>query len=256
MPWARGKIKAYFSRLWSGLDGRRRPGQLGRVRMRTFEVVALVFGLCCTVVSAQAKGVPASPAGGERAAAAGVAPPEVVASAWAAVEKLGLEVTRGNHKVAIERMNPQWRERLALQTPGGAEAIQRQIEGASKRMAQEGVSIVSSVPQGTPRSFEVGPGKRVEKVAGEGDVEVLIFTKWLVFVPTLTKYRIMLKGDPKPVFIEKVGYQVAVSDKGKNDWTFIDGSGLTVSKLRRLYVNLPVDLELPPIIERQATETR
>lgn len=200
--------------------------------------------------------VPAAVTPKPPAAAANVAPPEVVAAAWSAVEKLGLEVTRGNYKAAIDRMNPQWMERWAKRTPGGAEAIQKKIEGVSKRMAQEGVSIVSSVPQGTPRSFEVGPGKRLEKVAGEPDVEVLIFTKWLVLVPTLTKYRLMLKDNPKPVFIEKFGFQVAVSDKGKNDWTFIDGSDLTVNSLRALYVTLPQDMELPPISERQATETR
>ncbi len=172
------------------------------------------------------------------------------------MEKLGLDVTRGNYQAAIDRMNPQWKERLAKQTPGGAEALQKQIEGATKRMAQEGVSIISSVPQGTLRSFEVGPGKRVEKVAGEPDVEVLIFTKWLVLVPTVTKYRLILKEDNKPVFIEKTGFQVAVSDKGKNNWTFIDGSGLTTNALRRLYVTLPVDLELPPISERQVTDAR
>jgi hypothetical protein len=87
-------------------------------------------------------------------------------------------------------------------------------------------------------------------------VEVLIFTKWLVLVPTLTKYRLMLKDNPKPVFIEKFGFQVAVTEKGKNDWTFIDGSDLTVNSLRSLYVTLPQDMELPPISERQATETR
>ena len=197
-----------------------------------------------------------SPPPGSNVVPVSVAPPGVVASAWSAVEKLGLEVTRGNYKAAVDQMNPQWKDRMAKQTPGGAEAIQKQIEGASKRLAQEGVSIVSSVPQGTPRSFEVGPGKRVEKVPGEADVEVLIFTKWLVLVPTVTKYRLMLKGKLNPVYIEKTGYQVAVSEKGKNDWTFIDGSGLTVNALRRLYVTLPVDLELPPISERQVTETR
>jgi hypothetical protein len=247
----RGKIKAYFT----GLDGCGASGHSWGVKTQYLKVGIALMGLIWGTAAAQEGGVAPTPRGGPVVPAT-VAPPDVVASAWTAVEKLGLEVTRGNYKAAIERMNPQWRERMAKQTPGGEEAIQKQIEGAAKRLAQEGVSIVSSVPQGTPRSFEVGPGKRVEKVAGEPDVEVLIFTKWLVFVPTLTKYRLMLKGDPKPVFIEKVGFQVAVSDKGKNDWTFIDGSGLTVNALRRLYVNLPHDLELPPISERQATETR
>jgi len=191
----------------------------------------------------------------------GTAPPEVVAAAVAAVEKLGNEVARGNYAVAIERMNPLWKERLAKQTKGGMDEVVKQIEGASKRMTQEGVSIISSVPQGTPRSFEVGPGTKVEEVKADNSdkmekVEVQIFTKWMVFVPTLTKYRLLLKGDPKPVVIEKVGYQVAVSDKGRNDWTFIDGSGLTMSILRRLYVTLPPDMELPLIEERKAAETR
>ena len=198
---------------------------------------------------------PAAPAPRAGVVSLGTAPPEVVAAAVTAVEKLGSEVTRGNYAAAIERMNPLWKERLAKQTPGGMAEVQKQIEGASKRMTQEGVSIISSVPRGTPRSFEVGPGKKVEKV-GDEEVEIQIFTKWMVFVPTLTKYRYILPGDPKPLYIEKVSYQVAVTEKGKNDWTFIDGSGLSLNTLRRLYVTLPQDLELPLIEERKASETR
>jgi hypothetical protein len=210
--------------------------------------------LCGEALAQKAKPVPAPRAGHVPVLPMTTAPPDVVASAVAAVEKLGSEVTRGNYAVAIERMNPLWKERLAKQTQGGMEEVKKQIEGASKRMTQEGVSIISSVPQGTPRSFEVGPGKQVEKVDGE-EVEIQIFTKWMVFVPTLTKYRYILPGDPKPLLIEKLGYQVAVSDKGKNDWTFIDGSGLTLNTLRRLYVTLPQDLDLPPIEERKVSGT-
>ncbi|MEI7910181.1 MAG: hypothetical protein WCK77_11130 [Verrucomicrobiota bacterium] len=214
----------------------------------------------CGDASAQKKGaaapIPAPQAETVPSTAVVTAPTEVVAAAVAAVDKLGSEVTRGNYAVAIERMNPLWKERLAGQTPGGMAEIVKQIEGASKRMTQEGVSIISSVHLGTPRSFEVGPGTKVEKVKGK-DVETQIFTKWLVFVPTLTKYRYILTGDAKPFYyIEKVGFQVAVSDKGKNDWTFIDGSGLTLNTLRRLYVTLPRDLELPPIEERKAADPR
>jgi hypothetical protein len=245
-----GKIKPYFP----GLDGCRGSGHSSGVNTQYLKVGIAVLGLAWGSASAQQPSKPGIPA--PAGAPASVAPPEVEASAWAAVEKLGLDVTRGNYQAAIERMNPQWKERLAKQTPGGAEALQKQIEGATKRMAQEGVSIISSVPHGTLRSFEVGPGKRVEKVAGEPDVEVLIFTKWLVLVPTVTKYRLILKEDNKPVFIEKTGFQVAVSDKGKTTWTFIDGSGLTTNALRWLYLTLPVDLDLPPISERQVRDAR
>ena len=37
-------------------------------------------------------------------------PPEVVASAVAAVAKLGEEVVMGRYKVAVDRMNPQWKD--------------------------------------------------------------------------------------------------------------------------------------------------
>ncbi len=218
-------------------------------------VLALASLLCGEVMAQKAGAAPAPRGGAASMVPLVVAPPDVVAAAVAAVEKLGGEVSRGNYAVAIERMNPLWKDRLAKQTPGGMAEIKKQIEGAALRMTQEGVSIISSVPLGTPRSFEVGPGKKVEKANGE-EVEILIYTKWLVFVPTLTKYRYILKGDPKPMVIEKVGYQVAVSDKGKNDWTFIDGSGLTLNTLRRLYVTLPKDLDLPPIEERKASENR
>jgi hypothetical protein len=220
-------------------------------------MIALVLAPLLGGVALAQRGSAPPAAPGPRAGVVplGTAPPEVIAAAVSAVEKLGSEVTRGNYAVAIERMNPLWKERLAKQTKGGMVEVQKQIEGASKRMTQEGVSIISSIPKGTPRSFEVGPGKKVEKV-GEEEVEIQIFTKWMVFVPTLTKYRYILPGDPKPLYIEKVGYQVAVSDKGKNDWTFIDGSGLTLNTLRRLYVTLPQDLELPLIEERKVSETR
>ena len=219
--------------------------------------MAVSLGTCLCGVAVAQKGGTATPARVIPVApsAAVSAPVAVVAAAVAAVDKLGSEVTRGHYAVAIERMNPLWKQRLANQTPGGMAEVLKQIEGASKRMTQEGVSIISSVHQGTPRAFEVGPSTKVELVKGE-QVEMEIFTKWLVLVPTLTKYRLLLQGDPKPVVIEKTGFQVAVSDKGKNDWTFIDGTGLTLNTLRRLYLTLPRDLELPPIEERKAAETR
>ena len=90
----------------------------------------------------------------------------------------------------------------------------------------------------------------VELVDGK-PVERLRYTKWLVLVPTVTKFRTHIKGDPVAVTIESTGFQVAVTDKGKEDWTFIDGAGVTVNDLRSLFVNLPMNLELPPLEKRQ-----
>ncbi len=179
-----------------------------------------------------------------------VAPADVVASAVAAVASLGDEVVMGRYQVAVERMNPMWKERTANRM-GGMEELEKQLAGVAKQMVQQGISMISFKPQGQPRSFEVGPGKKVETIKGE-TVESLIFTKWLVIIPTATKFRIIRPGEAKPIVIESIGFQVAITDKGKNDWTFIDGSGLTVNDLRGLFVNLPQDLQFPPLEKRES----
>ncbi len=180
---------------------------------------------------------------------ASAAPPDVVASAVAAVAKLGDEVVMGRYQVAVERMNPMWKERTAKRLGGMAE-LERQLAGVAKQMVQQGISMISFKPQGQPRSYEVGPGRKVDVVAGE-EVESLIFTKWMVLIPTATTFRVILPGEAKPRLIESIGFQVAVAEKGKNDWTFIDGSGVTVNDLRGLFATLPQDLQLPPLEKRE-----
>ncbi len=174
----------------------------------------------------------------------------MVASAVAAVSKLGDEVVMGRYQVAVERMNPLWKERTANRM-GGMKELEKQLAGVSRQMLQQGVSMISFKPQGQPRSYEVGPGKRVDRVNSE-EVESLVFTKWLVLIPTETKFRIIRPGDPKPLVIDSTGFQVAISEKGKNDWTFIDGAGLTVNDLRSLFGTLPNDLQLPVLQKRES----
>ena len=184
------------------------------------------------------------------AAAVVTAPPEVVASAVAAVARLGDEVVMGRYQVAVERMNPMWKERTAKRM-GGMQELEKQLAGVAKQMVQQGISMISFKPQGQPRSYEVSPGKKVEKVNGV-EVESLVFNKWLVFVPTATKFRIMRQGETKPLVIDSIGFQVAISDKGKNDWTFIDGAGLSVNDLRSLFATLPQDLVFPPLEKKES----
>jgi hypothetical protein len=178
-----------------------------------------------------------------------IAPPEIVSSAVKAVADLGKEVVMGRYQVAGERMYPQWKDRAARRM-GGMDKLQEQIDGVGKMMLRQGISIIDFSPLGQPRAFEVHPGKMVELVDGK-PVERLRYTKWLVLVPTVTKFRTHIKGDPVAVTIESTGFQVAVTDKGKEDWTFIDGAGVTVNDLRSLFVNLPMNLELPPLEKRQ-----
>ncbi|RYD18579.1 MAG: hypothetical protein EOP88_22080 [Verrucomicrobiaceae bacterium] len=226
------------------------------MKLTIFHPLSALMALSIATASAQGTPPPLAPLPKvpKEAVASGkvssAAPADVVASAVAAVARLGEEVVMGRYQVAVEKMNPEWKDRVAKRM-GGMEALEKQLSGVAKQMVQQGVSMISFKPQGQPRSFEVGPGRKVETVNGE-QVESLVFNKWMVLIPTSTKFRILRQGDPKPLVIESIGFQVAVSDKGKNDWTFIDGSGLSVNDLRSIYATLPQDIELPPVEKRES----
>ena len=176
-------------------------------------------------------------------------PPDVGPSAAAAVAKLGDEVVLGRYQAAIERMNPVWKERTAARM-GGMEALEKQLASVAAEMVRQGISMISFKPQGQPMVHQVSPAMKVVTENGR-EVERLVYSKWLVLVPTVTRFRIIREGDPRPLVIESTGYQVAISDKGRNNWTFIDGSGLSPADLRGLFITLPQDIELPPVGKRE-----
>jgi hypothetical protein len=173
--------------------------------------------------------------------------PEVAASAVAAVRQLGAEVVQGRYKVAVDRMYPQWKDRTARQL-GGMDKLEAKMTEASREMTRQGVSMVSFQPAGESQVFEVWPGKKRQTANGKTG-EIFVYTKWLVIIPTVTRFNII--RDHQNQVIESRGFQVAISDKGTNDWTFIDGASLTVRELRSLFLTLPEDFKLPEI-ERRA----
>jgi hypothetical protein len=205
------------------------------------------LALVCGVVRAQKPLAPLPPLAKNPSTVvktSNAAPPDVEASASMAVAKLGDEVVLGHYQAAIDHMNPLWKKRTADEM-GGMDLLNKKLANVPKQLVERGISIISFKPKGQPRSYEVSPGKKVEKVGGQ-EVESLIFTKWMVFVPTVTQYRFIRPGDVKPMVIDSVGFQVAIADKGSNDWSFIDGTGVSVADLRNMYGTLPMDLELPP----------
>jgi hypothetical protein len=180
---------------------------------------------------------------GEAEVIADAVPPEVMQSATSAVATLGNEVVLGRYQAALERMNPLWKERVS-QRMGGMQALEEQLAKIPEEMVRQGITMLSSKPEGAPIVHQVGPQK--------GKSGNLVYTKWLVLVPTMTKFRLIREGNPKPLVIESLGYQVAISPKDKLDWTFIDGAGLKVSDLRGLFITLPRNIELPPVSKREA----
>jgi hypothetical protein len=180
---------------------------------------------------------------GEAEVIADAVPPEVMQSATKAVAALGNEVVLGRYQTALERMNPLWKERIS-QRMGGMQALEEQLAKIPAEMVRQGITMLSSRPEGAPMVHQVGPQK-----SKSGN---LVYTKWLVLVPTITKFRLIREGNPKPLVIESLGYQVAISPKDQLDWTFIDGAGLKASDLRGLFITLPRDIELPPVSKREA----
>lgn len=176
------------------------------------------------------------------------APPAVVDSAVKAVAILGDQVVEGHFEVAIQRMNPLWKDRMAKRM-GGEAIIDQKARDMMATMEKQGIRMLSFKPQGTPQTYEVWPGKKIETINGQR-VERLVYTKWLVLVPTLTHLRVTPPGHTKPVVIESTGYQVAVADKDKLQWSFIDGASATVSELRSLFISLPEDITLPAVGRR------
>lgn len=184
------------------------------------------------------------------ASAQTVAPGEVVASAVAAVEELGNRIVLGDHKAAVENMYPQWKKRMAKQRPGGLEQLERELEGIGAEMARNGMSIISVKTKGVPRAYEIWPGK-----AREGAEAEPVFDKWLLLVPTVTRLRIMRGEAPnlQTIDVDLHGFQVAIADKGRNNWSFINGSDVSVSDLRSLFASLPANMELPEV-KREVVE--
>lgn len=171
---------------------------------------------------------------------------EVVNSAITATNDLGRQVVLGKFKVSLDRMYPQWKDRLSMRL-GGQKALENQFDQALAEMMKQGTSMVSFKTYGFPRVYEVYPGKKVEVIDGK-EVETLINTKWLLLIPTEVRYRVLQKQEA--FVIESKGFQVAIADKDKLQWTFIDGAGLTVQDLRSLFISLPKDMELPEIQRR------
>jgi hypothetical protein len=173
----------------------------------------------------------------------------VVNSAVEAVRKLGDEVVLGRYQTALDRMNPLWKQRTASRMGGMAE-LERKLQSVAAEMMRQGITMISFKPDGRPITHEVAQGTK--KVVQNGvESERMVFTKWMVMVPTVTRFRIIAEGNPRPIVIENTGFQVAIADKEDLNWTFIDGSGLTPADLRGLFITLPQDMELPPVGRRE-----
>lgn len=87
------------------------------------------------------------------------APIEVVNSAIAAVNDLGKQVVLGKMKTSMERMYPQWRQRLS-ERAGGDAALEKTFDEMMAEMMKQGTTMISFKTFGFPTVYDVYPGKK------------------------------------------------------------------------------------------------
>lgn len=175
-------------------------------------------------------------------------PPEIAASAQKAVQQLMAEVVKGNLKPTVDLMHPLWKKKAAKRL-GGESRLAEEMGKALAELRAKGITILSSKAL-VPRSgFEVWEEAEKQMVNGrEVETGQMHFRDWLVFVPTVTRYRVVNPETKRVVVIEKTGFILAIMTKGKPGWTFIDGATITAKQMRTLFPNLPAEeaeLRLP-----------
>lgn len=181
-----------------------------------------------------------------------VAGPEVASSAQAAVQKMGLEMMKGNFNYSHERMYPRWKRRLAKRH-GGMERLEAGLAGAAQKQVSMGMMVTSFHADLPTSFFSVWRAKKRNSTTGEvvrdATGREMIVEHWLAVVPTLTRVKIAdaQKGG-KIRTLEERSYTIAVSEKGKNNWYFMTGMKPTIQDLRSMFPTLPPqekDLGLP-----------
>ncbi len=189
-----------------------------------------------------------------------VVDPAIADQARSAVQKLGVELMKGNFKYSQERMYPRWKRRLALRV-GGMDRLEAQLRSGDQQRVRMGI-MVTDYRAGEPSSFfdvwrasKIHPGTGKAVLDAEG--REIIVSHWLAVVPTWTQVKV---PDPqqggKVRTLEEKSYTVAISEKGSGEWYFLTGMNPTIQDLRSLFPSLPADENELGLPESSAREIK
>lgn len=167
----------------------------------------------------------------------------VAISAQAAVQKLGLEMMKGNFKFGQDRMYPRWKRRLAKRV-GSMEKLEAQLAAAAQQKISMQLAVTWFNARLPTSFFSVWRAKKLNPRTGmpmkDAAGRDVIVEHWLAVVPTTTRVKFPDAKIPgKNYQLEEDSYTIAISEKGVNDWFFMTGLKPTIQDLRRLFPTLP-----------------
>jgi len=176
-----------------------------------------------------------------------IVPMEVKERAQAAVQEVVNKTIRGDFQAALDSMNPEYLKVIARPF-GGPKRLKAQYLKQMKEMGQNGVTFQAAITRRADIAFEVDYGFEDflvdgEKVMGEDGKpkKVARYRKWMVFVPTVKDFQ-YLDQSKKPAKLRrfrKWEYEIAISPKEQESWTFVNGNGMNALQLRKIFKFLP-----------------
>lgn len=183
---------------------------------------------------------------------------QVVTTAQAAVQKMGMEMMKGNFSYSHQRMYLRWKMRLAKRH-GGVEKLDLALAKGVQQQTKMGISVTAFQAHRPTSFFSVWRAKKrdpkTREIIKDATGREVIVEHWLAVVPTVTRVRIPDKKIAgKSYVLEEQSYTLAISEKGQNDWYLMTGMKPTIQDLRSMFPTLPPeekDLMLPPSSARE-----
>ncbi len=187
-----------------------------------------------------------------------IVPMEVKQRAQAALQLVVDKTIRGDFKAALDSMNPKFVE-VTSRPYGGPTKYRAGLLKQMQDMGKNGVTFEAAITQAADIAFEVDYGFENQVIDGEAvtdengkPVQIALYRSWMVFVPTVKDFQYLDKSKEPNVLrkFRKWGFEVAISPKKNENWTFINGDNINALQLRRFFPFLPKEdkkLEFPKV---------
>lgn len=179
-----------------------------------------------------------------------IVPLEVKASAQEAVKKVVEATMRGDFQTVLDSMNPEF-VKIISRPYGGPARFKAGMLHQMKDMGKNGLIIDGIIALPADTAFEVDYGI-VDRMVDGQLTKVGEYRKWMVFVPTVKDFQFLDPTTNPPTLkrFRKRDFEIAISPKEVENWTFINGSSTNALQLRKLFPFLPKEdakLNFPPI---------